>query len=250
LSFYSILFKLAGSGLSRMWRRIMRTFVNESFKRLDAEKQERIIRAAIHEFADRGYELANTNDIAERAKISVGSLFHYFDTKENLFLYIVQYGSRIIEQYTGQIVEDGAKSVAEKIEQLLRLVVKTSREEKILIRLYHEMSSLGNNDFLTKVPQSLESFTARHYIAMLQEGQKKGEVRPDLDISLAAFAMDNIFMSLQYAYSCDYYNIRFQIYNNPWIDQDKNDEKVIAETLKFLCGALLVPENERRGQQT
>jgi hypothetical protein len=147
-------------------------------------------------------------------------------------------------------VEDGAKSVAEKIEQLLRLVVKTSREEKILIRLYHEMSSLGNNDFLTKVPQSLESFTARHYIAMLQEGQKKGEVRPDLDISLAAFAMDNIFMSLQYAYSCDYYNIRFQIYNNPWIDQDKNDEKVIAETLKFLCGALLVPENERRGQQT
>lgn len=125
----------------------MRTFVNESFKRLDAEKQERIIRAAIHEFADRGYELANTNDIAERAKISVGSLFHYFDTKENLFLYIVQYGSRIIEQYTGQIVEDGAKSVAEKIEQLLRLVVKTSREEKILIRLYHEMSSLGNNDF-------------------------------------------------------------------------------------------------------
>jgi hypothetical protein len=57
-------------------------------------------------------------------------------------------------------------------------------------------------------------------------------------------------MALQYAYSCDYYRIRFQIYNNPWIDQEENDEKVISETLKFLYGALLVPENEGRSRQT
>ncbi len=227
----------------------MRTFVNESFMRLDAEKRERIIRAAVHEFADRGYELANTNRIAEQAKISVGSLFHYFDTKENLFLFIVQYGSAIIEHYTGQVVADEKMSVAEKIEFLVRLAVKTTREEKTLIRLYHEMSSLGNHDLMSKVPQSLESFTAKHYARMLEEGQRKGEVRQDLDARLAAFAMDNILMALQFAYSCDYFRIRFQIYNNPWIDQEENDEKVISETLKFLGGALLVPENERRERQ-
>jgi len=224
----------------------MRTFVNDSFMRLDEEKRERIIKAAIDEFADRGYELANTNHIAEQAKISVGSLFHYFDTKENLFLFIVQYGSAIIEHYTGQVVADEEKSVAEKIEYLVRLVVKVSREEKTLIRLYHEMSSLGNSELMAKVPQSLESFTAKHYARMLEEGQRKGEVRQDLDARLAAFAMDNILMALQFAYSCDYYRIRFQIYNNPWINQEENDEKVISETLKFLNGALLVPENERR----
>ena len=60
-------------------------FVNESFFAFEAEKRERIISAAVNEFAERGYELANTNHIAEQAKISVGSLFHYFDTKENLF---------------------------------------------------------------------------------------------------------------------------------------------------------------------
>ncbi|MGI6506894.1 MAG: TetR/AcrR family transcriptional regulator [Saccharofermentanales bacterium] len=224
----------------------MRTFVNESFLRLDAEKRERIIRAAVREFADRGYELANTNRIAEQAKISVGSLFHYFDTKENLFLFIVQYGSAIIERYTGQLVADEGKSVAEKIEYLVRLAVNTSREEKTLIRLYHEMASIGNQDLMSKVPQSLESFSAKLYARMLEEGQRKGEVREDLDARLAAFAMDNILMALQFAYACDYYRIRFQIYNNPWIDQEENDEKVISETLKFLYGALLVPENERK----
>lgn len=221
----------------------MSSFANQSFKRLNQEKQERIITAAINEFANEGYELANTNRIAEKAKISVGSLFNYFATKKNLFLYIVMYGSQIIESYTGEVITDPEKTVAEKIEYLLRLAIHTSRQEKTLIRLYHEMSSLGNSDLLGQIPQSLESFTARHYIEMLQTGQRKGEVRADIDVNLAAFNMDNLLMALQYAYSCEYYRIRFQIYNNPWIDQEEHDEKVIAETLKFISSALLVSKN-------
>ena len=113
----------------------------------------------------------------------------------------MQFGSTIIEYYAGKVVRDEGMSVAEKIECLVRLAVKTSRDEKTLIRLYHEMSSLGNNELMAKVPQSLESFTAKHYARMLEEGQRKGEVsRQDLDARLAAFAMDNIFMALQYAY--------------------------------------------------
>ena len=63
----------------------MNSFANQSFKRLDSDKQDRIIRAAVAEFADRGYELANTNRIAKRAKISVGAIFHYFNTKKTSF---------------------------------------------------------------------------------------------------------------------------------------------------------------------
>jgi AcrR family transcriptional regulator len=219
----------------------MDSFVNESFKRLDSEKQERIIRAAVAEFAERGYELANTNHIAKRAKISVGSIFHYFNTKENLFLYIVQYSSEMIEEHAGKVVDDETMSVAEKIKCLLRLVVKTSREEATLVRLYHEMSSLGNQELMFKVPRRMERFTAERYVKMLEEGQKKGEVRPDLDPGLAAFSMDNIFLSLQFAYACDYYRIRFQLYKDAYIDREEYDEHVISETFQFLSGALLVP---------
>lgn len=225
----------------------MNSFANESFKRLDSGKQERILKAAIAEFAERGYELANTNHIAKRAKISVGSVFHYFNTKENLFLYIVQYSSAMIEEYAGNVVDDKSLSVAEKIKSLLRLVVKKSREEMTLIRLYHEMSSIGNQELMAKLPWRMERFTSDRYIKMLEEGQQKGEVRPELDARLAAFSMDNIFSSLQFAYACDYYKIRFQMYNHPMIDQEAYDEQVIAETFQFLSGALLVPEDERKG---
>jgi len=221
----------------------MDSFANESFKRLDEEKQDRILQAAIDEFAERGYELANTNRIAKQAKISVGSIFHYFTTKENLFLYIVQYGSAMIEEYAGKVVDDETLTVAQKIEALLRLAVKSSREEETLIRLYHEMSSIGNQDLINKLPRSMELFTSERYIKMLEEGQRKGEVKPELDARLAAFTMDNIFLSLQFAYACDYYRIRFQMYNHPMIDREAYDEQVISETFQFLKGALLVAED-------
>jgi AcrR family transcriptional regulator len=221
----------------------MNNFANESFKRLSPEKQDRILKAAIAEFAERGYELANTNRIAKRAKISVGSIFHYFTTKENLFLYIVQYGSAMIEEYAGKVVDDETLTVAQKIEALLRLAVKSSREEETLIRLYHETSSIGNQELVSKLPRSLEQFTSERYIKMLEEGQRKGEVKPELDARFAAFSMDNIFLSLQFAYACDYYRIRFQMYNHPEIDRETYDEQVISEAFQFLKGALLVPED-------
>jgi hypothetical protein len=100
---------------------------------------------------------------------------------------------------------------------------------------------------MSKLPRSLELFTAERYVKMLEEGQKKGEVRPELDARLAAFSMDNIFVSLQFAYACDYYRIRFQLYNHSEIDKEEYDEKVISETFQFLKRALLVADTNERG---
>lgn len=48
------------------------------------EKQAAILAAALELFADRGYHATNVPLIAERAGISVGTLYHYFDSKEKV----------------------------------------------------------------------------------------------------------------------------------------------------------------------
>lgn len=45
------------------------------FINLEAEKRERIINAALKEFAQKGYDKASTNEIIKEAGISKGSLF-------------------------------------------------------------------------------------------------------------------------------------------------------------------------------
>lgn len=61
------------------------------FTNLDREKQDRIINAAIKEFAENGYDNSSTNEIVKAAEISKGLLFHYFNSKKDLFLFLYDY---------------------------------------------------------------------------------------------------------------------------------------------------------------
>jgi len=61
------------------------------FLSIDTEKQNRILNAAMKEFAKNGYEKASTNEIVKESEISKGLLFHYFKNKKQLFLYLYNY---------------------------------------------------------------------------------------------------------------------------------------------------------------
>lgn len=61
------------------------------FLNLKPEKQMRILNAAISEFAQKGFAKASTNEIVKAADISKGLLFHYFNNKKDLFLFLYDY---------------------------------------------------------------------------------------------------------------------------------------------------------------
>lgn len=65
---------------------------------MEPEKRERIINAALKEFARNGYERASTNEIIKEAEISKGSLFSYFNNKKGLYLFLFEYVNGIIEK--------------------------------------------------------------------------------------------------------------------------------------------------------
>ncbi len=61
----------------------------ELFYEIDEEKKKRITEAAIKEFAEYGFENASTNQIVKESGISKGSLFKYFESKEDLYFYLM-----------------------------------------------------------------------------------------------------------------------------------------------------------------
>lgn len=52
---------------------------------LKAEVERRILEAALAEFAAAGFDAARVGDIARRAGVSVGNIYHYFPGKKALF---------------------------------------------------------------------------------------------------------------------------------------------------------------------
>ncbi len=79
------------------------TIIYPKFYSLEAEKQERIINAAFKEFARNGYEKASTNEIVKEAEISKGSLFNYFKSKKELYLFLLEYVAKVIEQIYDEV---------------------------------------------------------------------------------------------------------------------------------------------------
>ena len=62
--------------------------MNDKFNSLSDERQKMIINGAMKCFSIHGYEKASMADIAKEAGVSKALLFHYFETKKKLFLYL------------------------------------------------------------------------------------------------------------------------------------------------------------------
>ncbi|OXM82785.1 TetR/AcrR family transcriptional regulator [Paenibacillus rigui] len=93
----------------------------EKFNSLKPEKQERIINAAITEFANKGYSNAATDEIVKQANISKGALFHYFTNKKELFLFLYDYTlNTIMNNFFGEICFD-EKDILVRIRQAVYL---------------------------------------------------------------------------------------------------------------------------------
>lgn len=71
--------------------------IYSNFLKLDEEKRQRILNAAMKEFARKGYKNASTDNMVKEAAISKGALFHYFKNKRNLFLFLYSYSLEIIK---------------------------------------------------------------------------------------------------------------------------------------------------------
>lgn len=68
----------------------------EKFLGLPEEKQKIIIDAALAAFGKMGYKKASMKDIATAADISKGLVFHYFGNKKALYLYLIEFSSKVL----------------------------------------------------------------------------------------------------------------------------------------------------------
>ena len=63
------------------------------FEKLSLEKRERLLDIAAQEFGRYGFEDASVNRILERAQMSKGAAYYYFEDKADLFFTVVQHAS-------------------------------------------------------------------------------------------------------------------------------------------------------------
>jgi len=106
---------------------------------------EVVLKAAAQVFARRGYAGATTNHIAERAGVSVGSLYEYFPSKDALLVALmeahVHEGEAVLQRAAAEIA-GASLPLAEIIRHLVRAMVELHGRDRELHRVLFEEAPL------------------------------------------------------------------------------------------------------------
>lgn len=129
------------------------------FDEISQEKRLKIINAALKEFSIYGYELCSTNQIVKKAGISKGSLFKYFETKEDLFFFLIDY---VVQRMTKQPL-NLSDNLFERIRQYAEYEFDFYLENPIEYNFlkkafYDENSSMSTKTIEKYTKQAEESF--------------------------------------------------------------------------------------------
>lgn len=83
-----------------------------------------ILEAATHVFSEKGLQKATTNEIAERAGVSIGSLYQYFPNKQSLIAALTQqHLTEMTEEITKGMEGSLELDLEQSVEQLVRLMI-------------------------------------------------------------------------------------------------------------------------------
>ncbi|GGX92134.1 TetR/AcrR family transcriptional regulator [Streptomyces minutiscleroticus] len=105
--------------------------------------RERILTAAAHVFTEYGYAAGTTNRIAERARISIGSLYQYFPNKDAILAELmVRHIDRGALTRTDRI-DLSAGSLEAMARVLVRDAIDHHREDPHLLRIMIEEAPLS-----------------------------------------------------------------------------------------------------------
>ncbi|GAB4283110.1 MAG: TetR/AcrR family transcriptional regulator [Deferrisomatales bacterium] len=156
-------------------------------RRLNPELRKRqIVDAAVHLFFEVGYEGASLRDLAARVGINKATIYHYFESKEEILFHIVrEVGQELLRGVREAASRPG--SPLDRLEAMIRFQIgyMEGHVEQVKV-LVEEKKSLRAD--LQKTSKATESEILRLYKEVLNQCEAGGQVRP-VHLTTAAFGI-------------------------------------------------------------
>jgi AcrR family transcriptional regulator len=151
-----------------------------------AATRERVLEAARDLFNDVGYEETTIRAIAERAGVSVGSVFTTFASKAEVLSHVMTH--RLDELYAefDRVIPFLRGSTADRLCSIFAIHYE-----------FETAASYNPNNDPGVTPYGRNPRLTQMLLDVLEDGQRKGEVRPELDLNL-------IVDTLKAAYAWNY----------------------------------------------
>jgi TetR/AcrR family fatty acid metabolism transcriptional regulator len=153
---------------------------------LSAERRARrqaILQAAIEVFAQQGFAAARTRDIAAHAGIAEGTIYLYFESKDELLLTAFR---ETVDDFSRSVraLLDDPRAFRERLMDFIRSQFVRIEEEPSLATVLLFESRQSTKFYEGSVREVLRGY-AHAVEDLLRSGMDRGELRAELDVPLA-----------------------------------------------------------------
>lgn len=176
------------------------------------QRYENILNAALDLFIRKGYSETKIRDIADGLNMSTGLLFHYFESKESLYIELIKLGVGGPKQMLSEISDTNPLVFFETCaEQTLNYAKSSMFTAKMFIL----MSNAFYNEGIPKEAQEIASGINfyKETLPIILRGQQEGSIRKGDPLSLATA----FWSALQGAIQAYALNEDIQLPNPEWI---------------------------------
>ncbi|HET6948902.1 MAG TPA: helix-turn-helix domain-containing protein [Acidimicrobiales bacterium] len=168
--------------------------------RKGAATRARLLEAAKHVFEDAGFLEARISDIAERAGLSHGSFYHYFDSKEQVFREVAEAQEALLTAPGDDDSPDGdggsggggdaAPTEFDRILRANRRYLRRYRDNGKIMGVIEEVSRY--DAFVNEARMRRQKHFADRAEAAVRRLQAEGAADPDIDPEIAAVALGSM----------------------------------------------------------
>lgn len=152
---------------------------------------QRLIAAAEAHFRRFGYRRTTVDDITAEAGTGKGSLYLHFDSKQALYMAVVEASVERFVESAGHLLDE-AGPVPARLRALVELTIDHyGRDELLRASLFGE-SGLVEGDVARRAANLQRARIRGLLRELLAHGQREGSIRPDIDVDAAAAVLFEI----------------------------------------------------------
>jgi len=154
---------------------------------MDGARKREILDAAATVFATSGLR-ASLQEVAEASGILPGSLYHHFDSKEDIFIELVRQYQAELDQIAAHAT-DATGSPLERVEALGTAIAECAIRHRAALLLTFYEPPAGSSAELVRLAQRTPTAVTAAMLTTLQEAQASGDIRHAIDVAVIADRM-------------------------------------------------------------
>ena len=160
-------------------------------------RQQQIVDGACKVFFEKGYHPTTIRDIAKACGMSMGQLYHYVRSKDDVLYLIHKHMHKVwydhLRRSNLEQIEDPVQKFAEALRQILQFQIEN---KKLIQFVYSESKYLDKKHFKVVLEMDYSNVIG-FWRNLLREVNKQKPVKGDLDILASLVAFTLVFLPLR-----------------------------------------------------